>query len=107
MVAARSPGLTVGVPAGSVAAASPTGTTRVRGVATSPVGQNARRVNRPMRRPAASSQFGSVVSQIAPIIGAAIANSNNNRSYGPGYYGPGPAYYGPPPGYYGYGYGGF
>jgi hypothetical protein len=56
---------------------------------------------------AASSQFGSVVSQIAPIIGAAIANSNNNRSYGPGYYGPGPAYYGPPPGYYGYGYGGF
>lgn len=61
---------------------------------------------------AASSQFGSVVSTIAPIIGAAIANSNNNnRGYGygpgPGYYGPGPGYYGPPPGYYGYGYGGY
>ncbi len=57
----------------------------------------------------ASSQFGNVVSQIAPIIGAAIANSNNNRGYGygQGYYGPGPGYYGPPPGYYGYGYGGF
>ncbi|MCW5737133.1 MAG: peptidoglycan-binding protein [Enhydrobacter sp.] len=54
----------------------------------------------------ASSQFGNVVSQIAPIIGAAIANSNNH-GYGPGYYGPGPSYYGPPPGYYGYGYGGF
>ncbi|WP_428658664.1 peptidoglycan-binding domain-containing protein [Reyranella sp.] len=53
----------------------------------------------------ATSQFGNVVSQIAPIIGAAIANSNNNnRGYGPGYYGPGPGYYGPPPGYYGYGY---
>jgi len=48
----------------------------------------------------ASSQLGSVVQQIAPILGAAIANSNNNR----GYYGPGPGYYGPPPGYYGYGY---
>ena len=56
--------------------------------------------------PAASSQFGSVVQQIAPLIGAAIANSNNNRGYGygPGSYGPGPGYYGPPPGYYGYGY---
>ena len=48
---------------------------------------------------AASNQFGNVVQQIAPLIGAAIANSNNNR----GYYGPGPGYYGPPPGYYGYG----
>jgi len=55
---------------------------------------------------AASNQFGNVVQQIAPLIGAAIANSNNNRGYGygPGYYGPGPGYYGPPPGYYGYGY---
>ncbi len=59
---------------------------------------------------AASNQFGDVVQQIAPLIGAAIANSNNNRGYygpGPGYYGPGPGYYGPPPGYYGYGYGGY
>lgn len=60
---------------------------------------------------AASNQFGNVVSQIAPIIGAAIANSNNNRGYGygPGYYGPGPGYYGPGRGYYGqgYGYGGY
>jgi hypothetical protein len=56
---------------------------------------------------AASNQFGNVVQQIAPLIGAAIANSNNNRGYGPGYYGPGPGYYGPPPGYYGYGYGGY
>ena len=48
---------------------------------------------------AASNQFGNVVQQIAPLIGAAIANSNYNR----GYYGPGPGYYGPPPGYYGYG----
>jgi len=55
---------------------------------------------------AASPQFGNVVQQIAPLIGAAIANSSNNRGYGygPGYYGPGPGYYGPPPGYYGYGY---
>jgi hypothetical protein len=58
---------------------------------------------------AASNQFGNVVQQIAPILGAVIANSNNNRGYGygPGYYGPGPGYYGPPPGYYGYGYGGY
>lgn len=55
----------------------------------------------------ASSQFGNVVSQIAPLIGAAISNSNNNRGYGPGYYGPGPGYYGPPSGYYGNGYGGY
>jgi peptidoglycan hydrolase-like protein with peptidoglycan-binding domain len=48
-----------------------------------------------------ASQVGSIVQTIAPLIGAAIANSNNNN-YGPppGYYGPG--YYGPPPGYYGY-----
>ncbi len=57
----------------------------------------------------AANQFGNVVSQIAPLIGAAIANSNNNRGYGAGYYGPGPGYYGPGPGYYGYGngYGGW
>jgi len=54
--------------------------------------------------PAASgaSQVGGIVQQIVPLIGQAIANSNNN-----GYYGPGPGYYGPPPGYYGYGYGGY
>ncbi len=51
-----------------------------------------------------ASQFGGVVQQIVPLIGAAIANSNNNNN---GYYGPGPGYYGPPPGYYGYGYGGY
>jgi hypothetical protein len=57
----------------------------------------------------AANQFGNVVSQIAPLIGAAIANSNNNRGYGygQGYYGPGPGYYGPSPGYYGNGYGGW
>ena len=51
---------------------------------------------------AASSQFGGIVQQFMPLIGAAIANSNanNNSYYGPppGYYGPG--YYGPPPGYW-------
>jgi peptidoglycan hydrolase-like protein with peptidoglycan-binding domain len=47
-----------------------------------------------------SNQLGGIVQQIVPLIGAAIANSNNNN-YGPGYYGPGPGYYGPPPGYYG------
>ncbi len=49
---------------------------------------------------AGASQFGNVVQQIMPLIGAAIANSNNNG----GYYGPGPGYYGPGPGYYGPGY---
>jgi hypothetical protein len=50
-----------------------------------------------------STQFGSIVKQIAPLLGAAISSSNNNRYYGsgPGYYGPPPAYYGPGPGYYG------
>ena len=46
-------------------------------------------------------QFGGIVQQFMPLIGAAIANSNaNNNYYGPppGYYGPG--YYGPPPGYW-------
>jgi Putative peptidoglycan binding domain len=50
-----------------------------------------------------ASQFGGIVQQIMPLVGAAIANSNNG--YGPGYYGPGPGYYGPGPGYYGPGYG--
>lgn len=55
----------------------------------------------------ASNQIGGIVQQIAPLLGAVIANSNTN-SYGPGYYGPGPGYYGPPPGYYRQGYyGGF
>lgn len=51
-----------------------------------------------------SNQFGSIVKQIAPLLGAAISSSNNNNRYygpGPGYYGPPPAYYGPGPGYYG------
>jgi len=50
----------------------------------------------------ASNQFGNVVQQIVPLIGAMINNSNNNGGYGPGYYGPGPGYYGQ-----GYGYGGY
>jgi hypothetical protein len=56
---------------------------------------------------AGGAAFGNIVSQIAPIVGAAIANSNANN-YGPGYYGNG-NYYGLPPGYYRgyYGYGGF
>jgi hypothetical protein len=55
-----------------------------------------------------ASQFGGIVQQIVPLIGAAIANSNsNNNGYGPGYYGPGPGYYGPGPGYYGPRYGGY
>jgi hypothetical protein len=57
--------------------------------------------------PAASgaSQFGGIVQQIVPLLGAAIANSNNNNYNG--YYGPGPGYYGPPPGYYNQGYYGY
>jgi hypothetical protein len=51
-----------------------------------------------------ADQFGGIVQQIVPLIGAAIANSNANNNYGPGYYGPGPGYYGPAPGYYGPGY---
>ncbi len=51
-----------------------------------------------------AGQFGSIVQQVMPLIGAAIANSNSNNNYGPGYYGPGPGYYGPGPGYYGPGY---
>jgi peptidoglycan hydrolase-like protein with peptidoglycan-binding domain len=47
---------------------------------------------------AASNQFGGIVQQFMPLIGAAIANSNANNN---GYYGPGSAYYGPGPGYYG------
>ena len=49
------------------------------------------------------NQIGSIVQQLAPLIGAAV-NSGNNGGYGyggypgPGYYGPGP---GPGPSYYG------
>lgn len=77
----------------------------------------ARQQGRPSQAAPASSgsnQFGSIVQQIAPILGAVIsnANANNNRGYGyygpgPGYYSPGPGYYGPGPGYYGNGYGGY
>jgi hypothetical protein len=53
-----------------------------------------------------SNQFGGIVQQIVPLIGAAIANSNANNNPGYGYYGPNPGYYGPPPpAYYGQGYG--
>lgn len=52
----------------------------------------------------ASNQVGSIVQRFMPLIGAAIANSNNNNNgyygSGPAYYGPGPGYYGPPPGYW-------
>jgi hypothetical protein len=57
----------------------------------------------------AGNQFGSIVQQLAPLIGAAI-NSSNNGNYGGGYgYGgyPGPGYYGPGPVYGGYRYGGY
>jgi peptidoglycan hydrolase-like protein with peptidoglycan-binding domain len=59
-----------------------------------------------------SNQIGGIVQQIVPLIGAAIANSNNNR-YGPDYYGYGPdpyygrRYYAPQPHYYRHGYGFF
>jgi Putative peptidoglycan binding domain len=55
-----------------------------------------------------AGQFGGILQQILPMVGAAIANSNNNNGYNNGYYGPGPGYYRPPPPvYYGYGYGGY
>lgn len=57
--------------------------------------------------------IGSIVQQLAPLIGTAITNSNNNNNgnhgggygYGGGY--PGPGYSGPGPGYRGYPYGGY
>ena len=57
----------------------------------------------------AANQFGSIVQQLAPLIGA-VVNSSNNGNYGGGYgYGgyPGPGYYGPAPVYGGYHYGGY
>jgi Putative peptidoglycan binding domain len=54
-----------------------------------------------------ASQFGGIIQQLAPLIGAAISSSNNGN-YGGGYgYGgyPGPGYYGPGPVYGGYRYG--
>ena len=56
---------------------------------------------------AAANQIGSVVQQLAPLIGAMV-NSANSGNYGGGYgYGgyPGPGYYGPGPVYGGYPYG--
>ena len=53
---------------------------------------------------AAANQIGSVVQQLAPLIGA-VVNSGNYGGYGYGGY-PGPGYYGPGP-VYGYGYGGY
>ena len=46
----------------------------------------------------AGNQIGSIVQQLAPIIGAAVNSSNNGGGYGYGGY-PGPGY--PGPGYYG------
>jgi hypothetical protein len=55
----------------------------------------------------ATNQIGSVVQQLAPLIGA-VVNSGNNGNYGGSGYGgyPGPGYYGPGP-VYGYHYGGY
>jgi hypothetical protein len=56
----------------------------------------------------AANQIGSVVQQLAPLIGA-VVNSSSYGNYGGGYgYGgyPGPGYYGPAP-IYGYPYGGY
>ena len=53
------------------------------------------------RRPPAAHQIGSVVQQLAPLIGA-VVNRRNNGNYGGGYdYGryPGPGYCGPGPVY--------
>lgn len=56
----------------------------------------------------AANQIGGIVQQLAPLIGAAINNSNNNNGYYGGGYGyPGPGYYGPPAVYGGYHYGGY
>jgi len=59
-----------------------------------------------------ANQIGSVVQQLAPLIGAVVNSSNNGNygNYGGGYgYGgyPGPGYYGPAPVYGGYHYGGY
>jgi Putative peptidoglycan binding domain len=55
----------------------------------------------------AANQIGSVVQQLAPLIGA-VVNSGNSGNYGGYGYGgyPGPGYYGPGP-VYGYRYGGY
>jgi hypothetical protein len=53
----------------------------------------------------AANQIGSIVQQLAPLIGAAINSGNYGSGYGYGGY-PGPGYYGPGP-VYGYGYGGY
>ena len=56
----------------------------------------------------AANQFGSIVQQLAPLIGAAVNSSNNGYGGGYGYGGyPGPGYYGPGPVYGGYRYGGY
>src|SRR5471032_357377 len=52
--------------------------------------------------------IGSIVQQLAPLIGAAVNSSNNGYGGGYGYGGyPGPGYYGPGPVYGGYRYGGY
>jgi hypothetical protein len=50
----------------------------------------------------AGNQLGSIVQQLAPLIGAAVNSNNNGGGYGYGGY-PGPGYYGPG----GYRYGGY
>ena len=74
----------------------------------------ARAQSRPQAQAPASAgnqmgNIGSIVQQLAPLIGA-VVNSSNNGNYGGGYgYGgyPGPGYYGPGPVYGGYRYGGY
>jgi len=53
----------------------------------------------------AANQIGSVIQQLAPLIGAAVNSGNYGGGYGYGGY-PGPGYYGPGP-VYGYPYGGY
>ncbi len=53
----------------------------------------------------AANQIGSVVQQLAPLIGAVVNSGNYGGGYGYGGY-PGPGYYGPGP-VYGYPYGGY
>ena len=53
----------------------------------------------------AANQIGSIVQQLAPLIGATVDSGNYGGGYGYGGF-PGPGYYGPGP-VYGYGYGGY
>ena len=55
----------------------------------------------------ASNQFGNIVQQIAPLIGAAISNSNNNAAMAPAITAPVPATTVRAPAITGHGYGGY